>query len=192
MGPVTMRVRSLGTDEKVKHEKDFHFNVFVNQKWTPYLMMLTLFNSIQGLNDFAEEATYRLNAKVELDGQQNISLTTMLAPSEMPVPAPMVLAGWWGDKFNRLFMNSVQMPKLKRVNATVDLLPERRIATIENAWTPNSELQAGAEVPVKVYLRPYRGERIERDFTIKLPAGLTKGDHRLMLRDAETPNTLRS
>ena len=28
---------------------------------------------------------------------------TMLAPSEMPVPAPMLLAGWWGDKFNRLF-----------------------------------------------------------------------------------------
>ena len=26
-------------------EKDFHFNVFVHQKWTPYLMMLTLYNS---------------------------------------------------------------------------------------------------------------------------------------------------
>ena len=29
-------------------EKDFHFNVFVHQKWTPYLMMLTLFNSHLG------------------------------------------------------------------------------------------------------------------------------------------------
>jgi hypothetical protein len=88
-------------------------------------MMVTLFNSIEGLNDFADESTYRLSGQIELDGHPNLSLTTMLAPSELPVPAPMLLAGWWGDKFNRLFMNSVQMPKLKRVNATIDLLPER-------------------------------------------------------------------
>ena len=27
-------------------EKDLNFNVFVHQKWTPFLMMLTLFNSL--------------------------------------------------------------------------------------------------------------------------------------------------
>ena len=27
-------------------QKDLHFNVFVHQKWTPYLMMMTLFNSL--------------------------------------------------------------------------------------------------------------------------------------------------
>ena len=176
MIPVNLKVRSYAGDDKILKEKDLHFNVFVHQKWTPYLMMVTLFNSIEGLNDFADEATYRLSGQVELDSQPNLSLTTMLAPSEMPVPAPMVLAAWWGDKFNRLFLNSVETPKLKRVNATVDLLPERRIATIENAWVPNSEVEAGAELPVKVFLQPYRGERIEREFTIKLPAGLAKGN----------------
>jgi hypothetical protein len=45
---------------------------------------------------------------------------------------------------------------------------------------------------VKVFLRPYRGERIERDFTIKLPAGLTKGDHRILLSDADTLNRMQS
>ncbi len=192
MIPVNVKVRSHGDGDSILKEKDLRFNVFVHQKWTPYLMMVTLFNSIQGLNDFAEEATYRLSGQVELDGQPGLSLTTMLAPSEMPVPAPMVLAGWWGDKFNRLFLNSVQTPKLKRVNATIDLLPERRIASIENAWIPNSEVDPGAEVPVKVFLRPYRGERIERDFSIKLPAGLSKGDHRILLSDAETLNRMQN
>jgi hypothetical protein len=192
MIPVDVKVRSYTDSNAVLKEKNLHFNVFVNQKWTPYLMMVTLFNSIEGLNDFAEEATYRLSGQVELEGQPNLSLSTMLAPSEMPVPVPMVLAGWWGDKFNRLYLNSVQTPKLKRVNATVDLLPERRIATIENAWTPNGEVQAGAEVPVKVFLRPYRGDRIERDFAIKLPAGLSKGDHRILLSDADTLNRMQS
>ena len=49
MIPVTVKVRSLGDNNAVRKEKDLHFNVFVQQKWTPYLMMLTLFNSISEL-----------------------------------------------------------------------------------------------------------------------------------------------
>ena len=41
-------------------------------------------------------------------------------------------------------------------------------------------------MPVKVFLRPYRGERIEREFNVKIPAGLAKGDHRILLSDADT------
>src|SRR6202166_4942281 len=59
MVPVTVKVRSFDDNNGVRTEKDLHFSVFVQQKWTPYLMMLTLFNSISGLNDFAEETTYR-------------------------------------------------------------------------------------------------------------------------------------
>jgi hypothetical protein len=192
MIPVTVKVRSFNENSSVRKVKDFRFNVFVQQKWTPYLMMVTLFNSISGLNDFMDEATYRLSGKVEMNGQQPISLATMQASGEMPMPAPMLLAGWWGDKFNRLFLNNVKTPSVKSVSVTVDLLPDRRVATIENAWVANPEVRAGDDVPVKVFLRPYRGERIERDFNVKIPAGLGRGDHRILLSDADTLNRLQS
>jgi len=190
MIPVEVKVRSFTDNNTVLKQKDLHFNVFVNQKWTPYLMMVTLFNSMEGLNDYADEATYRLSGEVEIDGQPSLSLTTMQAPGELPMPAPMLLAGWWGDKFNRLFLNSVQMPKLKGVKASIDLLPDRRVATVENAWTPESDFEPGATVPVRVFLRPYRGERIEKQFDVKLPAGLPKGEHRILLADADTMNRM--
>ncbi len=192
MVPVSVKVRSFGDNNALRNEKDLHFNVFVHQKWTPYLMMLTLFNSLSGLNDFADETTYRMSGKVELDGQPGMNLSTMLASSENPAPAPMLLAGWWGDKFNRLFLNPVSMPKLRNVDATIDIFPERRVATIENAWIPSSEVNAGSEVPVKVFLRPYRGERMERDFQLKIPAGLAKGEHRILLSDADTLNRMQT
>jgi hypothetical protein len=188
MIPVTVKVRTFGERDQVRKEKDLKFNVFVQQKWTPYLMMVTLFNSVAGMNDFAEESTFRLTGDIEIEGMPNISLSTMLAPSEMPIPAPMLLAGWWGDKFNRLYGNAVKTPKLKRVNAVIDLLPERRIASLENAWVATPEVEAGTEIPVKVYLRPYRGGRIEREVKVKIPAGLPKGDHRILLSDADTLN----
>jgi len=192
MIPVTMKVRSLDEREAVRSQKDFHFNVFVHQKWTPYLMMLTLYNSISGLNEFVDEATYRLNGKVELNGTGNIALSTMAASGDMPMPAPMALAGWFGDKFNRLYLNNVNVPNVKSVNVTVDLIPDRRVAVIENAWAANTEVQAGDDVPVKVFLRPYRGDLIQREFKVKIPDGLAKGDHRILLSDADTVNRMQS
>ena len=155
-------------------------------------MMVTLFNALSSTNDFAEESTYRLTGDIELDGMPGISLTTMLAPSEMPVPPSMVLAGWWGDKFNKLYGNAVNTPRLKRVNATVDLLPQRRISALESAWLAKTDVEPGTEIPVKVYLRPYRGERIERDIKVQIPAGLPKGEHRILLSDADTLNRAQS
>jgi hypothetical protein len=192
MIPVMVRVRSLDDKEAVVREKSLHFNVFVQQKWTPYLMMLTLYNSVSELNDFRDEATYRLKGKVEMGSNQSLSLTNMQTNGDMPMPAPMALAGWFGDKFNRLYLNNVKTPDVKSVNVTVDLLPERRVATVESAWVANSEVQPGDEVPVKVFLRPYRGEVIEREFKVKIPDGLAKGDHRIVLSDADTANRMQN
>ncbi|MEK7408116.1 MAG: hypothetical protein AAB225_23850 [Acidobacteriota bacterium] len=190
--PVSVTVRSFAEDNTVRKQRTFRFHVFVQQKWTPYLMMITLFNSIAGLNDFMEESTFRLSGQVELEGQPNLQLSTMQAPGELAAPAPMLLAGWWGDKFNRLFLNAVKTPRLKRVDAAIDLLPERRVATIENAWIPVSEVEPGQEVPVRVFLRPYRGQRLDREFKIRIPAGLARGEHRILLSDADTLNRMQS
>jgi hypothetical protein len=194
MVPVTVRVRSFGDSNAVRKENVLHFNVFVQQKWTPYLMMLTMFNSISGLNDYADEVTYRLSGKVQFDGagQPDMDISTMLAPGEAPVPTPMLLASFWAERFNRLFLNSVGTPKLKSVDATIDLLPERRIAAIENAWIPASEVEAGSEVALKVFLRPYRGERIEREFKLKIPPTLARGEHKIVVSDADTLNRMQS
>jgi hypothetical protein len=192
MIPVTLKVRSLDAKETVLSEKNFHFNVFVHQKWTPTLMMLTLYNSISNLNDFADEATYRLNGKVEMNGPQNIGLATMQATGDMPMPAPMALAIWLGDKFNRLYLNNVNTPDVKGVTLSLDLLPERRVAAIETGWVANTEVQAGDDLPVKVSVRPYRGEPMQREVIVRIPAGLAKGDHRILLSDADTLNRMQN
>jgi len=186
MIPVTMHVSSFNPDSSVRSTRDFHFSVFVDHKWTPYLMMATLFSSISNLNDFSEEATYRLHGELKVQGQQKIELRTMQAPTEAQIPTPMLLAGWWGDKFNRLFLNAAKLPNLEAVDVSVDLLPERLTAQIESAWIGDNTVTPGTEVPVKVFMRPYKGDRIERTVNLKIPAGLGRGDHEILFSDAET------
>ncbi len=192
MIPVSLSVRSLAEDGTVRNQRTYSYRVCVQEKYTPTLMMTTLYNSISGVNDFGDQTTYRLHGKVELDGGRSLSLATMQAPSEMPAPASLLLAGWVGDRFNRLFANAVTPPKFRSMDVSVDLLPERRVATIESAWIASNEVEAGQDVQVKVFLRPYRGPRLEREFQVQIPAGLPKGDHRILLSDAETLNRMQS
>src|SRR5580692_4623110 len=66
--PVRLNVRSLNTSGAPLHEKQLEFQVFVHQKWTPFLMMLTLYNSLQQMNEYADDITYRMNGHVHLEG----------------------------------------------------------------------------------------------------------------------------
>lgn len=184
--PVHVKVRARDEKDNIIRERNLNFNVSVHQKWTPFLMSATLSNSLQQMNLYAEEMTYRMSGEVVMEGAQKIQVSTMVAPGELPTPMPTVLAGWWGSKFNRLFLNPVAMPKMKSADVTVDLLPSRRSAVIETAWTPSTEVAPGSEIPVRVFLRPYRGDRIERSLTVKIPAGMPKGDHRILFSDAAT------
>lgn len=192
MVPVHLKLRSLDGSSKVTKEKDFNFQVFVNQKYTPALMMATLANTLQQINEFADEITYRVSGNVEVAGGGKMNVSTVLAGNDGAAPPMLLLANWWGDKFNRLFANPVSMPTLTKVDCTIDLLPDRRTAAIDSAWTPAAEVEAGSEIPVKVFLQPYRGERIERTVTVKIPAGLAKGEHRILFSDADTLNRLQS
>lgn len=192
MIPVKLTLRSLNAQGAAFKTNTLNFEVMENQRFTPQLMMLGMFNAISGMNEFAEDTTYRIAANVNLANGQKLDLHTMLAPSELPVPASLQSAMWFGDKFNKLFGNAVRMPDVGRVEATIDLIPERRTAAIESAWIPSSEVEPGAEIPVKVFLRPYRGGRVERELKLKVPTGLAPGNYRIQLSDATVLNAMQS
>jgi hypothetical protein len=190
MIPMTVTVRALSENGAVRSEKRFRYSVFVQERYTPNLIMTTLYNTISGLNEFSEQATYRLQGKVGLAGGRSLSLTTMQAPTNSGAAAPLLVASYVGDRFNRLFLNAVAPPRFTGAEVTVDLLPEPKITTIENAWAAATEARAGETLPVKVFLRPYRGDRLERELDVRLPPGLPPGQYRILFSDADTLNRL--
>lgn len=187
--PVTLKVRTEPEPGAPAHQKDYHFNVFVHPKWTPFLMMLTAYNTLQDINSAAaDEATYQLKGRVEFDGLPPMEISNAVASGEGPMPAPMQIGAWWADKFNRLFQNPHGMPKVRRVEASLEMTAGRRVAAVESAWLDQAEAAPGGRLTGKVALRPWRGERLVRDFSITLPPGLPRGEHRLVVGDASIIN----
>ena len=181
--PVELRVKTASLT------RDFRFNAFKHQRWTPLLMLLSAFNTLQDLNDAAsDEVTFTMQGEVELEGVEPLKVSHRVASGPAPMPPHMQIASWWADRFNRLFQNSASAPNIKRVRAVIEMTPERRTAAIESAWLDADEVAPGGELTGKIYLRPWRGPRVVRDFRVRIPAGMPRGEHRLLISDAATLN----
>ncbi len=187
--PITLKVRTQPLPGGPVEEKDYRFNVFIHPRWTPFLMMLTTYNTLQDLNSSAaDEATYRLEGVIESEGLAPLRLSNMIASGSGPAPAPMQLAAWWADRFNRLFQNPGEEPRVKRVEAVLEMRPQKLETAIESAWLEKSEASPGEELVVRVALRPWRGERATREFRFRVPASLPPGEHRIIISNAELLN----
>jgi hypothetical protein len=114
----------------------------------------------------------------------------MFAPTDQAVPDGMWLALNVQGIFTRIFTNPYERAKIEKVSLRVDSIPERRWATIENAWSEKSEVSPGEEIDVKVLLRPYRGAPFMRSVPISIPAQAAKGPLRIVVSDGDSLNRM--
>jgi hypothetical protein len=188
--PVSLTVKSAAAPGAAASEKRFNFDVFVHPRWTPFLILLTTFNSLQNVNDgTADEATYVLKGRVEFDGLETLNSGTIVAAGDgQQMPPPMMLASWWAEKFNRLMTSWVSMPKIRRVDTVLEVYPQRLTAAIDGVTLDSSVVDAGGTVRGRVWLRPWRGERYPLEFRFTLPKDIARGEHRLLVSDSDTLN----
>jgi hypothetical protein len=166
------------------HPKQFHYEVLNNAKMTPVAMAATVFQALQGLNENAEDITYRLNGNINVSGFSAVKLDDMFAPGDGTAPA-MLMSQAVGEHFGRLFDNQLAEPQVSAVNLDVDLVPERKTARLETARTDVTEARPGDEIKVEAVLRPYRGDPIVRQIPIKIPTSTPQGTLRIMVSDAD-------
>jgi hypothetical protein len=185
MIPVTL------TFNGVSHPKQFHYEVLNNAKVTPAAMMATVFNAIQGMNEYGEDTTYRLRGNIEVVGYPKLRVQNMYAPLDGTTPTAYGIALSIGERFSRIFENPYATPKIDGVELNFDLVPDRRSARLETARTDVTEARPGDEITIETLLRPYRGESILRQIPVKIPTSTPKGTLRILVSDGDTLDKMR-
>jgi hypothetical protein len=180
MIPVTLTVHG-GT-----HPKQFHFEVLNNAKLTPVAMGATVFNALQGMNEYGEDVSYRLRGQIDVSGYPVVALQNMFAPLDANVPSGMVVALSVGEHFSRIFDNSFVTPNISGVALDLEILHERRAAKLETARTDVTEARPGDQIVLEAVLRPYRGEPIVKQIPIKIPTSVAKGPLHILVSDGDT------
>jgi hypothetical protein len=185
MIPVTLTVRGG------PKPKQFHYEVLNNAKLTPVAVMATVFNSLQGVNEYGEEITYRMQGTIRVRGYPDVTLQNMFAPFDSNTPTAAAVAMSLGDRFGRIFDNPYVTPGISGVDLEFDLMRERRWARLESARTDVTEARPGDDIVIESVLRPYRGERIVRQIPIKVPTSTPKGTLRILVSDGDALDRMR-
>jgi len=185
MIPVTLSFHGISSP------KTFHFEVLNNARLTPVAMMSTVYSAIQGINEYGEDTTFRVQGSVNVAGYPKLEVSNMYAPGDGNTPTAAAIAQALGERFSRIFDNPYEQPKIQGVELNVDLVPERRWARLETARTDVTEARPGDEIVVETVLRPYRGERIVRQVPIKIPTSTPRGTLRILISDGDTLDRMR-
>jgi len=175
----------------VSHPKQFHYEVLNNAKITPAAMMATVFNAIQGMNEYGEDTTYRLQGGISVGGYPRLSVKNMYAPADGTAPTAYGIALSIGERFTRIFDNPYERPKIEGVELNFELVPDRRSARLETARTDVTEARPGDEITIETLLRPYRGESILRQIPVRIPTSTPKGTLRILVSDGDTLDKMR-
>jgi hypothetical protein len=184
MIPVTVTIHGIA------QPKHFHYEVLNNGKITPIAMMVTVFQALQGLNEYGEDVTCRLNGRINVGGFPAVDLSNMFAPSDK-APTSFTVAMAVGERFGRIYENPYARPDIQGVNLDFDLVKERRWAQLENARTDVTEARPGDDIVVEAVLRPYRGERIVRQIPIRIPTSTPHGPLRILVSDGDVVDHIR-
>ncbi|HEY6182060.1 MAG TPA: SpoIVB peptidase S55 [Terriglobales bacterium] len=185
MIPVTLNIHGGPT------EKQFHYEVLNNPRLTPLALMVTMFNALQGTNEYGEEITYKMNGQISVQGFPKVSLQNMFAPTDGGQPAAVMAALSLGDRFGRIYDNAYATPHVNGVQIDFDIVRERRWARMETARTDLTEARPGQEITIETVLRRYRGENLVCQIPVRIPTSAPKGPLRILVSDGETLDRLR-
>ncbi len=170
--------------------RQFIYEMLNGPRLTPVAMMATVYNALMALNEHGDEASYRMNGRISVNGYPPVTMQNMFAPSEQ-MPTSYSIAIAVGEKFGRIYENAYQQPQIDGVELDFDLIRERRAARLESARTDVTEARPGEEVVIEAVLRPYRGERIVRQIPVRIPTSTPKGTLRILVSDGETLDRVR-
>ena len=73
-------------------------------------------------------------------------LDDLFAPADQTTPAALFAALEVQSAFSQIYSNPYEPPQIERVSLHLDSIPERRVATVESAWSAGFEEESEAMI----------------------------------------------
>lgn len=189
MIPVTIDVSQPAADKVGPRTRQIRVEVLDNKELTPSAMLVSVFQSLQQTNQAAAETSYRLSGELTVEGQPTVKLEGVMAPNELN-PATVNTALYVGERFNRIYGNTMELPSITGMRLSVEAIHENRSATLEEVRLSRTEVHAGDTLFVEATVHPFRSPAKTLRIPVTIPAGTAPGELRLVVGDAATADRL--
>ncbi len=170
---------SYGDDGRTA--RTYRFDVMMANGWTPMLVNMAVANTIISNGRRGGERTISLGGRIVLRGQQDIVIDDQFS-GQTSVSA---LARDVSGVLNILLDNRFVTPELESVEIEVHSSNDRRTAVIEDVWFGSETLKPGDTLEVRVFLRPYRGDRLVKRIDVAIPKNISNGPVQVLVGSAQ-------
>ena len=148
--------------------------------------MATVFNAPHGVNEYGQEITYRLNGSINVKGFPEVGLKNTFVPAENGQPAATAAPLSLGERFEGIDDNPYNAPRSEG-RELFSIWSANAAGRVWKAPAPTlAKRVPGDQIIVETVLAPYRGERVVRQISVKIPTSASKGTLRILVSDGET------
>jgi hypothetical protein len=183
--PETPTASPDGKARPLPASRKLHFEVVDNPQITPVAVMVSIYQALLASNSYAEEASYRMIAAIDLDGYPSVHLDSLVAPTDQ-APASLQAAVTVGRNFAQLYDNAARLTNVRSVNVEFEAIPGRQSLQLESVISSATRVRPGDSITIDATVRPYHGEPRNVRIPVTLPASLPQGPLRVVVSDAAT------
>lgn len=156
---------SIALVNQQKRRRQFAFEVINDKFLTPFLLNLTIYNTILSSERGLGYSTLQVRGRISLDGQPDIHIeNSFSSDSNSPVFASLSVA----QPVGFLLASGYENLRFKEITLEIDSYEEARNALLERVWCDRAEVKPGEEVRIEAFLRKDNGEEILESYPIKI------------------------
>ena len=186
MIPVHIAIHEAGSATKdASKQRKLNFEVLDLPSLTPQALMVALYTSLLESNESTAETSYHLTGSISLNGYPPSPLD-LWAPGGA-IPAQLTAALETGERFAQLYSNGTRQGDVQSIDLHVDAVPRNMQVELETARIVSGNIvHPGDTVVVEATLRPWQQPARNVRIPMRLPAGLSTGNLRVLVSDAGT------
>jgi hypothetical protein len=173
MIPMTVSLKSDHAPERT-----FHFSVVNDELFTPVMASSVLANLFASYERQFGAATFGVRGTVSLARHGSVPFGNLFSGDNAAAGAASSVVA----PLAALVGNDYEPVNIESVDVAIESTEQERTATIERIWVDDPRPRAGRTVPVKILLRPHRGDDIIRTVPIEIPSNAS-GSLSLLVSD---------
>ena len=163
--------------------KTLNYEVARDRFLTPFLVNLTVFNSIISTERALGVSTLEVKGKIRIKGEQPVEIDNRFSSdSNSPVFASLSVA----LPVNFLLASGYKNLEFEQIDLEISAVEDDRAALLDALRLDRSEMKAGEAVSLDVFYKKSNGEVVEDTYPVKIPSDITPGRLSLLVADGTT------
>ncbi len=173
--PIRLKVRTSRNEER-----EFKYEAVMDTFLTPFLLTLTVYNSILTSERAIGDQTLQVKCTISVEGQTDVEFENSVSD----VTSTSVLAAVTAASPVHFLLNSgFDNLKMQGINIEVKAQEEAKKARLEKVWQDKLEARPGEELNLTVFLRKPNGETMTERYPVKIPEDITPGPLKIVVGD---------